>query len=554
MSVNDGPETEPAGNATSAPPEPEVADSPRSAPPVTPSPWRALAAVGLSLLLPGAGHLLIGRRKRAYLFFAIDAVILIAAAWLLSLGTIGLLKLLVQPRWVRAVIAANVVLGLFRVAAALDVALIVRPRLERYLALGATGVFLILLVVPHMFVMTRALSLLGVLEDVFPSEGHIAAAFELRRLEVEQARAEGSQGPVTDGSTTTSAAVNPDLPDGSVVPHFDDPGAPDLEDIELNRVTVLLAGGDAGPGRGGLRTDTMIVASLDINTGQGVLITISRELTGFPLSSALQTHGGVVSRQELIWAAAQAAEAGGYTQATELLPLERDPSIWLDRINALYPFTREAGYLYPNDARPGMAALSDSVSRALGIHVDYYVLVDFAGFVDLVDALGGVTVTSRETMNIRMSPAKEGEEDLILHITPGRHTLDGRSALVYVRNRTDTSDIVRTRRQRCFVREVVAQVQASTIVSRFDRIAGAIRRYAITNIPVAVLPDLIQVVAELDRSNIATMAIQPGSLAGTINYRGLPIINIPSTQAAVRSVIRGLESGVPTIDGSECGN
>jgi hypothetical protein len=50
------------------------------------------------------------------------------------------------------------------------------------------------------------------------------------------------------------------------------------------------------------------------------------------------------------------------------------------------------------------------------------------------------------------------------------------------------------------------------------------------------------------------MAIQPGSLAGTINYRGLPIINIPNTQAAVRSVIRGLESGVPTIDASECGN
>ena len=551
MTVNEGPEADPAAeSAPATPPRGATAVSPA----FQPSTWRALAAVGLSLLVPGAGHLLIGRRRRAYLFFAIDAVILITAAWLLSIGTIGLLKLLVQPRWVRAVVAANAVLGLFRVVAALDVALVVRPRLERYLAVGATGVFLVLLLVPHMFVMTRALSLLGVLEEVFPSEGHIAAAFELRRLEVEQARAEGSQGPVTSGPTTTAPAVDPDLPDGSVIPRFDDPGAPDLEDIELNRVTVLLAGGDAGPGRGGLRTDTMIVASLDIGTGQGVLITISRELTGFPLSSALQGNGSVTSRQELIWEAAQAAEAGGYTRATELLPAERDPAIWLDRINALYPFTREAGYLYPNDARPGMAALSDSVSRALGIHVDYYVLVDFAGFVDLVDALGGVTVTSRETMNIRMSPAKEGEEDLILRITPGRHTLDGRSALVYVRNRTDTSDVVRTRRQRCFVREVVAQVQASTIVSRFDRIAGAIRRYAFTNIPVSVLPDLIQVVAELDRSNIATMAIQPGSLAGTINYRGLPIIDIPRTQAAVRSVIRGLESGTPTIDGSECGN
>jgi LCP family protein required for cell wall assembly len=514
----------------------------------------SLGAVALSLLIPGAGHLLIGRRRRALVFFAIDAVILMVAAWLLSLGTLGVLKLLVQPRWVRGVVAVNVAVGLFRVAAAIDVALIVRPRVDRLVGTLAVGTFLGLLLIPHMFVMTRALSLLGVLEDVFPSEGHIAAAFELRRLEVEQARAEGSQGPVSGETTTTSVALNPDLPDGSVVPRFDDPGAPDLEDIDLNRVTVLLAGGDAGPGRGGLRTDTMIVASLDINTGSGVLITISRELTGFPLPPALQEHPLLVERQELIWAAAQAAEEGGYTLATELLPEERDPALWLDRINAIYPFTYNAGHLYPNDPRPGMAALTDSVSRGLGIHIDYYVLVDFAGFVDLVDALGGVTVTSRETMDIRMSPAKEGEEDLILHITPGRHTLDGRSALVYVRNRTDTSDIVRTRRQRCFVREVVAQVQASTIVSRFDRIAGAIRRYAATDIPVSVLPDLIQVVAELDRSDIATMAIQPGYLAEKINYRGLPIIDIPRTQAAVRNVIRGLETGAPTIDGSECGN
>jgi hypothetical protein len=99
-----------------------------------------------------------------------------------------------------------------------------------------------------MFVMTRALSLLGVLEEVFPSEGHIAAAFEVRRLEVEQARAEGSQGPATGAPTTTSPTVDPDLPDGSVIPRFDDPGAPDLEDIELNEHRVARGG---MPGREG---------------------------------------------------------------------------------------------------------------------------------------------------------------------------------------------------------------------------------------------------------------------------------------------------------------
>ncbi len=517
------------------------------------SPWRSLGAVGLSLLIPGSGHLLIGRRRRALAFLGLSLVALLAGAWVLSRGTVGVLELLVQPRWVRGVIVANLFIGLLRIAAALDVALITRPRLGRYLAAGATAVFLLVLVAPHLFVMTRSLSLLGVLEEVFPQEGHIAAAFELRRIAVEQARAEGSQGPTNTTPGPTTPGSSPDLPDGSVIPRFDDPGTPQLENIDLNRITVLVTGGDAGPGRGGLRTDTMIVASLDVNTGAGVLITVSRELTGFPLPSRVQGLDLVVSRQESVWAAAQAAELGGYSRATDLLAEERDPRYFLDRVNAIYGATNTATGLYPNERRPGMAVLVESLSDALGIHIDYYVLVDFAGFVDLVDALGGVTVTSRESMHIRMSPAKPGEEETILEIEPGRVRLDGRSALVYVRNRTGSSDYWRTERQRCFIREVVAQVQASTVVSRFDRIARAIRNNAVTDIPISVLPDLIQVVAELDRSDIATMAIEPGALAEKSNYRGLRIIDIDRTRAAVRRVLNGLGTGDTGL-ASECGN
>ncbi len=437
--------------------------------------------------------------------------------------------------------------------AAVDLVALERPRVNRFFTAGMAAVLAVVLIAPHMFVMTRALSLLDVLENVFPAEGQIAAALEQHRTQAEADRSAGSVGPNTTITGTTTPELFPDSPDGVVVPHFGDAGDPQLEQIDLNRITLLLAGGDAGPGRSGLRTDTMIVASLDIETGEGVLITISRELTGFSMPTKLQNLQSVEERQELIWAAAQKAELEGYTQATDLLPLERDEDLWLDRINAIYPFTYSATGTYPDEPRPGMAALRDTVSRTLGIHIDYYVLVDFAGFVDLVDAIGGVRVTSRETMDIRMSPAKEGEEDLILHITPGRHTLDGRSALVYVRNRTDTSDNVRTRRQRCFVREVVGQVSPSTVIINFDRIARAISRYARTDIPLIILPDLIQVVADLEKTDIATMAIQPGNLAPTINYRGLPVLDIDRTRAAVRNVINGLGTGDTGLN-NECGN
>lgn len=510
-------------------------------------------AVAASALLPGAGHLLTGRRRRAMVFFAIDGALLLLVLWLYTRGTVGVLQLLVQPQWVRAAVVGNLAVWVFRLVAVADVMITERPEPNRALGAAFAALLMVVLVAPHVMVMTRSLSLLGVLETVFPDEGYIAAAIEQRRLEVEAERAAGAQGPVTTLGTTSSTVVDPNQPDGAVVPDFTDPGGPELEPIELNRITVLLAGGDAGPGRSGLRTDTMIIASLDVETGEGILITVSRELTGFPLPEKLQELPSVVERQELIWEAAVKAEVGGYTQATELLPEERDPAMWLDRINAVYPFTYQASDVYRGARRPGMSALRDTLEEGLGIQIDYYVLVDFAGFVDLVDAIGGVTITSRETMDIRMSPAKPGEEDLILHITPGRHHLDGRSALVYVRNRTDTSDVVRTRRQRCFVREVVGQVQASTVISRFDRIARAIRNYAITDIPVGVLPDLIQVVAGLDTADIATMAVEPGYLAETRNYRGLPVLNVERTQARIREVMRGIHSGAPTVDARECG-
>jgi len=79
-------------------------------------------------------------------------------------------------------------------------------------------------------------------------------------------------------------------------------------------------------------------------------------------------------------------------------------------------------------------------------------------------------------------------------------------------------------------------------------------RYARTDIPVLILPDLIQVVAELDTSDISTMAIQPGHLADTINYRGLPVLNTDRVRAAVRNVMNGLGSGDSVIDGDECGS
>lgn len=516
--------------------------------------WKTVAAAAVSVLVPGLGHWMRGHRRRAMGFFAADLVVIVAGVWMLSLGTVGLLEALVQPRWLRAVIAGNVLLALLRLVAVVDLLMVERPRIPLPAAAGVAGVVLVVLVAPHVFVMQRAVALLDLLEGVFPDHGHVAVALDLRRRAAESERIAGSYGPVTTVTGTTIPRIEPNSPDGVITPRYRNRVRPQAEEIDYTRVTVLLAGGDAGPGRGGLRTDTMILASLDVLTGQGVLITISRELTGWSLPPHLRTKPGVVERNELLWGLAVKAEEGGYTRATDPLPEERDETIWLDRINAVYPFTYDLSATYPNDSRPGMAALRDTIEYTLGINIDYYVLVDMAAFVDLVDAMGGVNVTAREAMDIKMSPPRGDPEEFVhVVIERGRQHMDGITALVYVRNRTDTSDVVRTRRQRCFIREVIGQFDTATVVRRLDRIASAVQRHTKTDIPIFSLPALVRIVAEMDTGSIASTAIQPGYYAETTDYRGIPVLNIDRARRAVQNVFNGLSSGEPVVDGSECG-
>src|SRR4029077_5198635 len=56
------------------------------------------------------------------------------------------------------------------------------------------------------------------------------------------------------------------------------------------RYNVLLAGGDSGAGRWGMRTDSMTVASIDASTGKTVLIGLPRNMTNFPFSQGSVMH------------------------------------------------------------------------------------------------------------------------------------------------------------------------------------------------------------------------------------------------------------------------
>jgi len=84
----------------------------------------------------------------------------------------------------------------------------------------------------------------------------------------------------------------------------------------------------------------------------------------------------------------------------------------------------------------GAALQIKTIERFLGIHVDHVAIVDFTGFEDLIDAVGGVEVDLPHKLCADISGgAGGGQGGITLRLHKGENTLDGQKALAYSRVR-----------------------------------------------------------------------------------------------------------------------
>ena len=99
-----------------------------------------------------------------------------------------------------------------------------------------------------------------------------------------------------------------------------------------------------------------------------------------------------------------------------------------------------------------------TVEQLSGIHIDHYVVIDFAGFKNLIDAVGGVPVCLPVAVNDPYSG---------LNLSAGPHMISGDTALSFVRVRHgigDGSDLGRIVRQQQFMFSLWSQVQSKSVL------------------------------------------------------------------------------------------
>ncbi|MGZ4431294.1 MAG: LCP family protein [Gaiellales bacterium] len=138
------------------------------------------------------------------------------------------------------------------------------------------------------------------------------------------------------------------------------------------------------------------------------------------------------------------------TKFISLLSLPRDlwvdiPGHGFDKINAAY-----------TDGGPKLAV--QTVAAVTGVRPDYLITVDFNGFVDLVNAFGGVYVNVDQHYYHVNTPGTEQYSQI--DIPPGYQLLNGLNALAFSRYRHTDSDFYRNARQQLFLQAFEARASA----------------------------------------------------------------------------------------------
>ncbi len=222
------------------------------------------------------------------------------------------------------------------------------------------------------------------------------------------------------------------------------PQSPLSSQINLSsgsRVNLLVMGFGGGNHPGAYLTDSMLIVSIDPQTGKTALISVPRDLwVQIPPNS------------------------GQY-----------------GKINAAYEYGLYNGY---GTEKSGKIAAGDLAARKItdvtGLSVKYWLTLDFQGFRKLVDALGGVDVNVQNTFTALYPKNDDPSIDasyIQVHFDAGMQHMNGERAIEYARarksldNPIEGTDFARSARQQILIKAIVAKM---TQVSSWPHLFGAL--------------------------------------------------------------------------------
>jgi LCP family protein required for cell wall assembly len=429
-----------------------------------PSP--AVAAF-LSFVLPGLGQIAVGAIQRGVLIGLPLVAVIVLGALLFATDRAGIVAALLKPDVVLALVALDLILGLIHLIAIGDAYRLARYRVARsarQLRVGAPGLLALLLAVT--LAIHGGLGALGF--EAYTTMGSIY-----------QKPDSSFQIPVGtfEPLTTPEPGATPMPPTPSAGPAWAADG----------RLNILLIGGDAGPGRWNLRTDTMIVFSADLATGHAALFGIPRNLCDVPLApeDANAFPGGIFR------CPSDSTKAGSRF------------------LNALWVYADTHRGQFPGGDDAGFRAIAGSIQQLVGVPLDGAVVVKLNGFVDLVNALGGVWIDVPAAIHDSRYPLEDGSGYVSITIKAGCQRLNGHRALAYARIRHGSDDYHRMARQQTVLEALARQLDPISVLTQLPNLL----QIAGNNLKTTFSPDDAGALAEfalrIDTHHIKNVVFSP---------------------------------------------
>ena len=244
------------------------------------------------------------------------------------------------------------------------------------------------------------------------------------------------------------------------------------------RLNILLVGVDQRNGDSFFNTDTLIVASIDPKTKEVAMFQVPRDTSDVP----------VPANARPVWG-----------------------SLYRGKINSWYAQNRVRTDLWRGSSSRarGFNALKSLLGELYGLDIRYYVMVNFQGFRDAVNTLGGVQVNVQIPVAESDYPVTGGVTRI--YIPAGPQHMTGGEALIYARSRHRAigGDFDRGRRQQRVLVSLRDQMNVQSIMANFDSLAKTLSQSVKTDIPLSEMPKLLSLADSVDTKNIRSYVFAP---------------------------------------------
>jgi LCP family protein required for cell wall assembly len=275
------------------------------------------------------------------------------------------------------------------------------------------------------------------------------------------------------------------------------------------RLNVLLIGVDQRQGETSFNTDTLIVASVDPVKGSVSMFSIPRDTVDVPVpASARALYGATYN----------------------------------NKINSYYSSAKANSDTFPNGPA---AALRELLSELYGIRIDYSVMVNFSGFKQIVDTLGGIRITTKNPIVDETYPAGAGHLRRI-RMPVGVRTMDGQEALIFARSRYGSSDFGRAQRQQQVIAAVRAQTDVEAIAANLPALASTLQDAIKSDFPQGDLPRLLELLGRVDAGNLKSIVFAP-PVYQTVGADERGYIIVPDVEKIRRAILAAF-AAEPTPD------